>query len=127
MGKDYNPIAASLSVVTTPVSTADFYTMVLKYEARLLSQQADNKEWTSSANATSQYGNPAVIRRRDYEPLPGQPDELEKQPRFFEEERRGPADLEARGPMLIGPIVSPPAAATSAVVVPPVGVRLRSE
>ena len=29
LGKTYNPIAASLSVITTPVTSAEFYSMVL--------------------------------------------------------------------------------------------------
>ena len=33
LGKAFNPIAASLSVVVTPVALTDFYSMVLNYEA----------------------------------------------------------------------------------------------
>jgi hypothetical protein len=52
LGSPFNPIAASLNVVTTPVTAASFYSMVLNFEALQLSQQAENEEWTSSANAT---------------------------------------------------------------------------
>jgi histone deacetylase 1/2 len=62
LGKDFNPIAASLNVVTTPVTAASFYSMVLNFEALQLSQQADNEEWTSSANATMRSNAPPVNR-----------------------------------------------------------------
>ncbi|KAK1645128.1 hypothetical protein QYE76_062933 [Lolium multiflorum] len=52
LGSPFNPIVASLNVITTPVTTASFYSMVLNFEALQLSQQAENEEWTSSANAT---------------------------------------------------------------------------
>jgi histone deacetylase 1/2 len=62
LGKDFNPIAASLNVVTTPVTAASFYSMVLNFEALQLSQQADNEEWMSSANATMRSNAPPVNR-----------------------------------------------------------------
>src|SRR4051812_39507664 len=63
LGKAFNPIAASLSVVITPVTLAKFYAMVLNYEALQLSQQADDEEWTSSANAAARSGAPATVNR----------------------------------------------------------------
>ena len=63
LGKAFNPIAASLSVVVTPVMLAEFYSMVLNYEALQLSQQADDEEWTSSANAVARSGAPAPVNR----------------------------------------------------------------
>ena len=63
LGKDFNLIAASLNVMTTPVTAASFYSMVVNFEALQLSQQADNEEWTSSANAVARYGNPAAVNR----------------------------------------------------------------
>ena len=64
LGKTYNPIAASLSVITTPVTSAEFYSMVLNYEALQLSQQSEDGDWSSSANAASQYGFPSGNRPR---------------------------------------------------------------
>ncbi|KAK1603217.1 hypothetical protein QYE76_018220 [Lolium multiflorum] len=69
LGSSFNPIAASLNVVNTPVTAASFYSMVLNFEALQLSQQAETEEWTSSANATVRSHAPS----RPYVQDPGRP------------------------------------------------------
>jgi hypothetical protein len=56
LGRPYNPIVASLNIAPTVVSLSAFYSMVLNYEALQLSQQADDEDWSSSANSTMRSG-----------------------------------------------------------------------
>ncbi|XP_051218697.2 uncharacterized protein [Lolium perenne] len=58
LGSAFNPIAASLNMITRVVTAAEFYSMVLNYEGLQLSQAAETEEWTSSANAAARGGAP---------------------------------------------------------------------
>jgi hypothetical protein len=52
LGRDYNSIAASLTVGNKSVPYAEFYSHILSFEA-LQAQQAQAEEWSSSANTAS--------------------------------------------------------------------------
>jgi hypothetical protein len=58
LGSAFNPIAASLNMITRVVTAAEFYSMVLNYEGLQLSQLAETEEWASSANAAARGGAP---------------------------------------------------------------------
>ncbi|KAK1643842.1 hypothetical protein QYE76_061647 [Lolium multiflorum] len=58
LGSAFNPIVASLNMITRAVTAAEFYSMVLNYEGLQMSQLAGNEEWTSSANAAARGGAP---------------------------------------------------------------------
>jgi hypothetical protein len=79
LGRPYNPIAASLNIAPTVVSLSAFYSMVLNYEALQLSQQADDEDWSSSANSavrsgqTSRPGAPDTGRSSGSYPSGGYP------------------------------------------------------